>query len=118
MLFKIIHEKAELTETDFIDKLSRAKTQILQTAIDQAPSHTGENGQIERREVRNMVRRMTKHGKAYFEFITTPDMEPTNNSAEQAVRFIVMHRHVTQGTRSIKHRLVLVQSFGELIAIG
>ena len=42
--------------------------------------------------------------KAYFEFITTPVVDPTNNVAEQAIRFIVIDRHVTQGTRSIKGR--------------
>ena len=26
-------------------------------------------------------------------------MEPTNNLAEQAIRFVVIDRHVTQGTR-------------------
>jgi len=27
-------------------------------------------------------------------------MDPTNNIAEQAIRFIVIDRHITQGTRS------------------
>ena len=57
-----------------------------------------------KREVKNMVKRFTDNGKAYFEFITCPDVEPTNNIAEQAIRFIVIDRHVTQGTRSIKGR--------------
>ena len=47
-----------------------------------------------------MADRFRKHGEAYFTFITTPGMDPTNNIAEQAVRFIVIDRHVTQGTRS------------------
>ncbi len=51
-----------------------------------------------------MANRFRKHGKAYFEFITTPGIGPTNNVAEQAIRFIVIDRHVTQGTRSIKGR--------------
>ena len=51
-----------------------------------------------------MAKRFRKHGKAYFEFITTPGMDPTNNIAEQAIRFIVIDRHVTQGTRSAKGR--------------
>lgn len=33
-------------------------------------------------------------------FITTPGIEPTNNLAEQAIRFVVIDRKVTQGTRS------------------
>ena len=32
-------------------------------------------------------------------FITTPGVDPTNNVAEQAIRFIVIDRRVTQGTR-------------------
>ena len=31
--------------------------------------------------------------------MTTPGIEPTNNLAEQAIRFVVIDRHVTQGTR-------------------
>ena len=32
--------------------------------------------------------------------MTTPEVDPTNNSAEQAIRFVVIDRHITQGTRS------------------
>jgi transposase len=38
----------------------------------------------------------------YFRFITTPGVEPTNNLAEQAIRFVVIDRLITQGTRSEK----------------
>ena len=37
---------------------------------------------------------------SYFTFVTTPGVEPTNNLAEQAIRFVVIDRHITQGTRS------------------
>ena len=40
------------------------------------------------------------HGESYFTFVTTPGVEPTNNLAEQAIRFVVIDRHITQGTRS------------------
>ena len=40
-----------------------------------------------------------KHGDAYFQFITTPGIEPTNNLAEPAIRFVVIDRRITQGTR-------------------
>ncbi len=40
------------------------------------------------------------YGEAYFQFITTPGIEPTNNLAEQAIRFVVIDRRITQGTRS------------------
>ena len=49
-----------------------------------------------------MANRFRKHGKAYFEFITTPGIDPTNNVAEQAIRFIVIDRLITQGTRGPK----------------
>ena len=37
---------------------------------------------------------------SYFRFITEPSVEPTNNLAEQALRFVAIHRRITQGTRS------------------
>lgn len=40
------------------------------------------------------------HGPPDPRFITTPGVEPTNNLAEQAIRFIVIDRGITQGTRS------------------
>jgi hypothetical protein len=51
-----------------------------------------------------MVRRFEQHGEAYFQFITTPVIDPTNNLVEQAMRFVVIDRHVTQGTRSWRGR--------------
>src|SRR5262245_9389699 len=38
--------------------------------------------------------------ESYFRFLTTPGVEPTNNLAEQAIRFVVIDRRITQGTRS------------------
>ncbi|MDV2504711.1 MAG: transposase, partial [bacterium] len=46
-----------------------------------------------------MADRFLKHGDSYFRFITTPAIEPTNNLAEQAIRFVVIDRRITQGTR-------------------
>jgi len=54
------------------------------------------------RDAQRIAKRLRKHGAAYFEFITTPGMEPTNNRAEQAIRFVAIDRHITQGTRSDK----------------
>ena len=61
-------------------------------------------GKEEKREAKNMANRFRLHGKAYFEFITTPGVDPTNNVAEQAIRFVVIDRLITQGTRSVKGR--------------
>ncbi len=54
------------------------------------------------RASRNMAKRFADHGESYFRFVTTPGNEPTNNLAEQAIRFVVIDRHITQGTRSEK----------------
>jgi transposase len=47
-----------------------------------------------------MAKRLRTYGASYFTFVTTPGVEPTNNLAEQAIRFVVIDRHLTQGTRS------------------
>ena len=47
----------------------------------------------------NLAARLESHGGSYFRFITTPGFEPTNNLAEQAIRFVVIDRRITQGTR-------------------
>ncbi len=56
-------------------------------------------GAPDTRHAQNMAKRFQKHGAAYFQFITTPGLEPTNNLAEQAIRFVVIDRLITQGTR-------------------
>ncbi|MEE9405546.1 MAG: IS66 family transposase [Algisphaera sp.] len=59
-----------------------------------------------RAEIKTLGGRMWKHRRAYFRFLEDPGLgiEPTNNSAERALRPVVMHRRVTQGTRSEKGR--------------
>ena len=52
------------------------------------------------REANNLGNRFANHLSSYFQFITTPNVEPTNNVAEQAIRFVAIHRRMTQGTRS------------------
>ena len=54
--------------------------------------------------IHNLAERFAKHGEAYFQFLTTPGIDPTNNVAEQALRFVVIDRHVTQGTRTARGR--------------
>lgn len=51
-------------------------------------------------EAENLAKRFWQHGESYVRFLTTPGVEPTNNLAEQAIRFVVIDRHVTQGSRS------------------
>jgi hypothetical protein len=103
-MFKIIHDRDNMISEDFTYALERVKEKIIIAALHDVPSRLNKDGKEEKREVKNMANRFRKHGKAYFEFITTPEIDPTNNVAEQAIRFVVIDRHVTQGTRSIKGR--------------
>ena len=54
------------------------------------------------KEAQNLAERFRQHGESYLRFITTPGIDPTNNLAEQAIRFVVIDRKITQGTRSEK----------------
>ena len=103
-LFVVIHSREERPAAAFREALEQAKATILQIAVDDVPSPEAGAGQPSPTAAQNMANRFRRHGAAYFTFITTPGMDPTNNVAEQAIRFIVIDRHVTQGTRSARGR--------------
>jgi transposase len=103
-LFKTIHDSADMTQQAFTTALEQAKKDIIGAALNDVPSKLDKKGKEEKRPAQNMANRFRKHGEAYFEFITTPGIDPTNNVAEQAIRFVVIDRHITQGTRSKKGR--------------
>jgi len=103
-MFKIIHDNQEQPFDGFTGRLTRVREQIIEFAINKVPSEIGEDGKEKKKEAYNMAKRFKDNGKAYFEFITSPGIDPTNNIAEQAIRFVVIDRIVTQGTRSIKGR--------------
>jgi transposase len=96
-LFAAIHRRdqpsvgARMTAAGFQKALEAARDQVLKTATTRVPDTT---------HARNMAKRFRKHGEAYFRFVTTPGIDPTNNLAEQAIRFVVIDRRITQGTRS------------------
>lgn len=93
-LFRVIHRRDTLTTVGFQRAMEKARGDMLAAAA-WAPR---------RREARNLAKRFRQHGDAYFRFITTPGVEPTNNLAEQAMRFVVIDRRITQGTRSPRGR--------------
>ncbi len=103
-MFKSIHEREHLAPDAFDRAMQSARETIMAAALNDVPSRLDKNGKELKREAFNMANRFRKNGKAYFEFITTPGMGPTNNLAEQAVRFVVIDRRITQGTRSEKGR--------------
>ncbi len=86
------------------NELTVIKDKILDVGINEAPSLLDEDGKETKRKAQSIANRFKKFGDSYFQFITTPEIDPTNNIAEQAIRFIVIDRHITQGTRSEKGR--------------
>jgi len=103
-MFKVIHNRENLAPDAFDQAMAQARETIMDAALNDVPSRLDGNGKELKREAFNMVKRFRENGKAYFEFITTPGIGPTNNLAEQAVRFVVIDRRITQGTRSLKGR--------------
>ena len=89
-MFGIIHRREEMTPQGFQRALEQARQKVLKIGRRTCAA----------RQAHNLARRFRQHGEAYFRFITTPGVEPTNNLAEQAIRFVVIDRHITQGTRS------------------
>jgi transposase len=90
-LFAVIQQREELSAKVFENQLDAARTEVLRCSTQDVP---------ETRASGNLAKRFAVHGESYFRFITTPEVEPTNNLAEQAIRFVVLDRMVTQGTRS------------------
>lgn len=92
--FKIIHQKDTLSPETFRGLLEKQRDHFLEMA-----KRTQAGG-----EARTLAQRFRDHGKEYFTFITNPQIDPTNNVAERALRFCVIDRRITQGTRSLSGR--------------
>ncbi len=92
-LFAVIHRRDQYTAKTFQVHLENAGDELWAEVVWRVPNTT---------EARNLADRFEKHGESYLRFITTPGIEPTNNLAEQAIRFVVIDRKVTQGTRGDK----------------
>jgi transposase len=89
-LFEIYHRRDEYGEEQFRSYLSFARSEVMRVGLSGPETKHGQN----------MAKRFREHGEAYFTFVTQAGIEPTNNLAEQAIRFVVIDRHITQGTRS------------------
>jgi transposase len=92
-LFAVIHRRDKYSDKVFQFHLQDAGDELWAEVVWRVPNTT---------EARNLADRFEKHGESYLRFITTPGIEPTNNLAEQAIRFVVIDRKVTQGTRGLK----------------
>ena len=91
-LFALIHRREQLSARYFQTQLERRRDRLIRQ-FKSAPDRPG---------VRDLRQRFKLHAKQFFTFVTTPDIEPTNNLTEQAIRYIVIDRKVTQGTRGDK----------------
>jgi transposase len=90
-LFAVIHRREGLPTAEFRSQLEAARAEVMRRGTHEVP---------ETKHGRNLAKRLETHGESYFRFVTTPGVEPTNNLAEQAIRFVVIDRLITQGTRS------------------
>lgn len=94
-MFSLIHRREEMDASVFQATLEEHRQNILAKALTDVPDKC---------HVVPIAKRFRENGHAYFRFITTPGVEPTNNLAEQAIRFVVIDRRITQGTRSERGR--------------
>lgn len=90
-LFSIIHRREEYaSEAGYRNALCRVRNELVYKAAMEAP---------QTQEAMNLSERFFQHTESYFQFITEPAIDPTNNVAEQAFRFVAIQRRITQGTR-------------------
>lgn len=94
-LFGLIHSRGQMSEAQFLGALEDQGYEVWTQAIYSVPQTA---------EAQNLAQRFHQHGREYLRFITTPGVEPTNNLAEQAIRFVVIDRRITQGSRSLPGR--------------
>jgi len=89
-MFGVIHRREELGDR-FDGDLEDAAMEVLTRARFRVPND---------KKAQNLSARFANDGESYLKFLTTPGLEPTNNVAEQAIRFVVIDRKVTQGSKS------------------
>ena len=89
-LFSVIHRREQYkSDEHFQNHLHKACSDLMWDVHEQ----------MNTRESTNIGNRFADHADSYFQFLTTPGIELTNNLAEQAIRFVAIHRRMTQGTR-------------------
>ena len=103
-MFTLIRDNVDNPRELITEELKEIQNGILQIGIEEVPLKYDKNGKPIKSKSRNIANRFKKHGESFFQFITSPEIDPTNNIAEQAIRFVVIDRYITQGTRSEKGR--------------
>jgi len=89
-LFETWHRAEQMTQAGFARAMDRIRRGFLK-AVRRPPC---------RSEAQTLAERFRgQQADNYFRFLTMPGIEPTNNQTEQAIRHVVIDRHITQGTR-------------------
>lgn len=91
-LFRLIHRRDKLTAETFQKRLIGFRDRLLKR-FRSAPMRQG---------ARDLRERFKKFPDEFFTFMITPGVQPTNNMTEQAIRYVVIDRKITQGTRGSK----------------
>lgn len=90
-MFGLWHRRGDLGQRYYERAMRRAKVDLLKSAKSKS-NHP---------EVRKLAQRLTsRYAEAYFTFMDYLGVDPTNNRTEQQIRFIVIGRKVTQGTKA------------------
>ena len=95
-LFRFWHVREKIPKARLDRLMWRIKDRVLALAAQHA--------QGERSKSRTLARRLAKHGESIFRFLFDPALPPTNNTGEQTLRFSVIDRRITQGSRSAMGR--------------
>lgn len=88
-MFHIFHRRAAMAAVAWGRAMNRARDEILRSAR-RPPTRT---------EAQTMADRFRNHAREYFTFLERDGIAPTNNFVEQTLRFVVLDRKATQGTR-------------------
>jgi transposase len=88
-LFRVWHRRGQTPQVRWQRAIAKMRGEVL-AVVRRAPLRT---------EAQNMAKRFRNHGNAYFTFLDTPGIEPTNNGPERQIRFLAIDRKITQGTR-------------------
>ncbi len=89
-LFATWHRAQKMSQAGFACAMDRVRRGFLKT-VRRRPS---------RSEAQTVAERFRgQQADNYFRFLTMPGIEPTNNQTEQAIRHVVVDRHITQGSR-------------------
>jgi len=97
LLFEYWHQRDKVPREIFLRRCNKIQRRLFMLLI---------RATLPKGEALTMKKRLIKHWKSLFRFVQHPTLyQPTNNLAEQTMRFVVRIRRQTQGSRSVWGRL-------------